>query len=676
MRTIGLKALFAVCLLILAVFTDLETAMAGQQLGQTNFDDGSGLPWHVVESMTAKMEFEITDGVYRIRIVNPGGASNGGEDRWDCQFCHKGLKIAAGHEYEISYEITASNAGQFYTKIGNLGGDVEIWHNMSDGTDFDATWGLIPINAGETLSVDLVFTASQSIDVAEWAFHLGGDGTYTNGGCFPAGTEIVFDNMSLVDLTSGENDYIPEKKWVRSDILTNQVGYFRNAVKRAVLLTDREEPVSFFVYDASGQEVYSGKGQVFGYDSDSGDRIQQLDFSGMNQDGTYTIRTSDGAQSRPFTIDGGRMYSAMMFDALNYFYQNRSGIPIESRYITSGDTSALARAAGHQPDLAEIEQTWGYTGSSGTQDVTGGWYDAGDQGKYIVNGGIALWTMQNQYELAKILSLDAAFADGTMSVPENQNGWPDLLDEARFELTWMFTMMVADGDYKDMVYHKIHDDKWTGLGVAPADDTQNRIIKPPTTAATLNVAACAAQAARIWQGIDDAFAAQCLDVARRTYAAAKAHPEMYAPLDETIGGGAYGDDDARDEFYWAACELYLTTGENTYYSDMSSSPYFCAVPVGLSGGECVDTYASFDWGHVAPLGTLSMLLNGGRLSAEIYAQARDNLKYAGDVYVNRESYQGYMLPYTVSTLAYNDSDTGYVWGSNSLVVNNAIVLAY
>ena len=33
-------------------------ADAGQQLGQTNFDEGVGLPWHIVESAPAEMEFE------------------------------------------------------------------------------------------------------------------------------------------------------------------------------------------------------------------------------------------------------------------------------------------------------------------------------------------------------------------------------------------------------------------------------------------------------------------------------------------------------------------------------------------------------------------------------------------------------------------------------------------
>ena len=201
---------------------------AGEQLGQTNFDDGVGLPWHIVESAPGEMDFAIEDGVYSVTIVNPGGASRGGEDRWDCQFRHRGLKIVSGHQYKVSYEITPSNAGKYYTKIGNLDGDIEVWHNMmaDNGPDLGSTWDPIQIGANETKKVELTFTASQSLEVAEWAFHLGGDGQYTQGDCFPAGTVIKFDNMSLIDLTSDENDYVAPEKWERADILTNLVVYF------------------------------------------------------------------------------------------------------------------------------------------------------------------------------------------------------------------------------------------------------------------------------------------------------------------------------------------------------------------------------------------------------------------------------------------------------------------
>ena len=66
------------------------------------------------------MEFEISGGVYKITIVNPGGASKGGEDRWDCQFRHRGLTIVSGNTYKVSFEITASNDCTYYTKIGDM----------------------------------------------------------------------------------------------------------------------------------------------------------------------------------------------------------------------------------------------------------------------------------------------------------------------------------------------------------------------------------------------------------------------------------------------------------------------------------------------------------------------------------------------------------------------------
>ena len=657
-------------------FVGMITVHAGEQLGQTDFENGVGLPWHIVESIAGEMDFSIENGVYKVTIVNPGGASRGGEDRWDCQFRHRGLKIVAGHQYRVRYQITPDHAGKYYTKIGNLEGNIEVWHNMSNGYDLDSHWDCIQIGANETKTVDLTFTAGQTVEVAEWAFHLGGDGQYTQGDCFPAGTVITFDNMSLIDLTSDENDYVAPEEWQRAEILTNQVGCFADRAKRATLLCTDKSSVDFEVIDSSGKSVYSGKSEYFGYDDDSGDTVHTLDFSGVKDKGTYHIEASNGAVSRDFTVGDDEVWSSLLYDSLNYFYQNRSGIAIESRYITSGDKNALARAAGHPSDNAEIQQTWGYTGSSGTVDVTGGWYDAGDHGKYVVNGGFSLWMMQNQYETAKALGFENAFADGTMYLPECSNGYPDLLDEARYELEWMFKMIVSSGDYAGMAYHKAHDETWTGLGVAPADDDKKRIIKPPTTAATLNLSACAAQAARLWRGIDDAFADECLEKAKLTYEAAKKHPDMYAPLDESVGGGAYGDDDVTDEFYWAAMELFITTGDEDYFDETTENKFCLDVPTALGGGESVDTVGSFDWGNTAALGTFSAALNLKRFDTEDVNIIKDAVKKAGDHFLDIESKQGYGLPYGQSTLSYNDSDKGYIWGSNSFAADNAIVLAY
>ncbi|MCM1227989.1 MAG: glycoside hydrolase family 9 protein [Clostridium sp.] len=649
--------------------TPMTYVSAGQQLGQTDFENGVGLPWHVCESAPGEMEFDISNGVYTITIVNPGGASKGGEDRWDCQFRHRGLTLQSGQTYNVSFDITASNNCTYYTKIGDMGEPyAEDWHGEPDSSQHESFWDVKPLTANQTQHVEGTFTANRTADV-EWAFHIGGDSV-------PEGTVFTFDNMSLECTTSSENDYAAPEEWIRSDILTNQLGYFTKMNKKATLLSDSSSPVKFELKDSGGKSVFSGESEPGGLDADSGDNVHELDFSDFDKEGTYYLEAENGAKSREFAIGNGELYSYMLYDSLNYFYQNRSGIEIESQYITSGDAASLARAAGHTSDNATIEQTWGYSGSSGTQDVTGGWYDAGDHGKYVVNGGISLWTMQNQYEMALKNGSESAYADGTMSIPENSNGYPDLLDEARYEMEWMFKMMVRDGDYKDMVYHKVHDIKWTALALAPADDPEERIIKPPTTAATLNMAACAAQAARLWKDIDPAFSEQCLANAKAAYEAAKKHPDMYAPLDESIGGGPYGDDDASDEFYWAACELYLATEDGAYKGDMEGSEYYAKIDTKLSGGEDVDSSGSFNWGHTAALGSMSLAVNADKLDGGAKDKLTAAFTGAAEYYDELIDNQGYGQPYEPGTVSYIIDRKGYIWGSNSFIVNNGMIMAY
>ena len=63
----------------------------------------------------------------------------------------------------------------------------------------------------------------------------------------------------------------------------------------------------------------------------------------------------------------------------------------------------------------------------------------------------------------------------------------------------------------------------------PDQDPQPRELHPPSTAATLNLAATAAQAARLYPPFDAGFAERCLTAARTAWKAAQDHPAMYAP---------------------------------------------------------------------------------------------------------------------------------------------------
>src|SRR5262249_14545068 len=154
-----------------------------------------------------------------------------------------------------------------------------------------------------------------------------------------------------------------------------------------------------------------------------------------------------------------------------------------------------------------------------------------------------------------------------------KNGTPDLLDEARWELEFMMRMQVPAGKpLAGMVHHKVHDEKWTKLGTAPHEDPEKRYLHAPSTAATLNLAATAAQCARVFKAFDKAFAARCLASAEAAWAAATANPSKYAPGGGE-GGGPYDDVDVTDEFYWASVELFVTTGKDVYKQYLLKSPH-------------------------------------------------------------------------------------------------------
>ena len=80
-------------------------------------------------------------------------------------------------------------------------------------------------------------------------------------------------------------------------------------------------------------------------------------------------------------------------------------------------------------------------------------YDAGDQGKYVVNGGISTAQLLMAYERALYAknSSHATLEDGLLRIPERANGYPDFLDEARWEMAFMLKMQVPQNSASQLV---------------------------------------------------------------------------------------------------------------------------------------------------------------------------------------------------------------------------------
>ncbi|PYG86541.1 endoglucanase [Ruminiclostridium sufflavum DSM 19573] len=629
----------------------------GELIQQNNFNGGVGLPWHVVESDTGKAVFDISGGTYNVTINNPG------VNRWDVQLRHRGLKLESGHKYTVKFTVTSSKACQIYPKIGDQGEPYDEYWNYNN-----KSWAKVDLQANVKKTVTETFTMNGTKDTVEFAFHLGGDCATSS-----APYTLKFDEIYLTDPQfKGYPEVVPEPT---NAIRVNQLGYFPNLTKLATYVSSSTTAQNWSLKDSSGKVVATGKTTVKGFDKSSGDDVHIIDFSSYKEIGTgYTLAVGSD-DSLPFDI-GTDMYSTMKYNAIKYFYHNRSGIAITMPYA---DRQDLTRPAGHPSDKLTPDPSKDYSASY-TLDITGGWYDAGDHGKYVVNGGISTWTVMNMYERAKVLGKTsiAPYADNTMNIPESGNGLPDILDETRYNLKTLLKMQVPAGNtLAGMVHHKAHDEKWTALAVRPDQDEQPRWLQPPSTAATLNLAAIAAQGSRLWKEFDASFATTCLTAAETAWDAAVAHPNILASMEQESGGGAYGDDYVGDDFYWAACELYVTTGKAKYLDYIKSSKHYLEEPTELNGGEDIGVTGCFDWGNTAGLGTISLALVPSSLPTADVATAKANIKKAADKFISIATSQGYGVPIVESTVVVNgEKITGFPWGSNSFAVNEAIVMAY
>lgn len=616
---------------LLAVLTAASLQAAGtataaaeyERVLNGTFASGAADPWWSSAGVTNR----VTGGELCAAVT--GGTTN----PWDALIGQNGVPFESGQSYTFSFDAHATAAQPIVAAAGE---SVSPYRGIAS-----RQFTLSP----EKQHFTFTFTSTLDFPDAgngQVAFQLGGQ---------TADNTICVDNVSVIGgvLPPGGGNPTPTKK-----VQVDQVGYVPGLPKRATLVSTATTPQTWTLQNSAGAAVATGQSTPQGADATSGDSVHQIDFSSFDTPGTgYTLSVGSDS-SFPFDISADAI-KRLRYDSLAFFYHQRSGTPIEAQYV--GDQ--YARPAGHvdvAPNKGDnnvpcrADLACGYT-----LDVRGGWYDAGDHGKYVVNGGIATWQLLNAYERATRVGDASAYRDGALAIPEKANGVPDLLDEARWEVDFLLKMQAPDG----MAHHKIHDANWTALPTRPELDDQVRRLSATSTAATLNLAAVAAQASRLWKGIDAAYSANLLTAARKAYTAAKANPAKLADPNDGTGGGAYSDDTVSDEFYWAASELYATTGESAYRTDVTASPHYKAASLNRGG---------FHWGGTAPLGDITLALVPTGLAAADIAAIKSAFASVADQHLTAMSGMGYAVPYDNST-------AGYVWGSNSSVLNNAQVLA-
>ncbi len=280
-------------------------------------------------------------------------------------------------------------------------------------------------------------------------------------------------------------------------IHVDQFGY-RTASMKVAVLSDPQEgynlaavytPPSFLEVRAMltdsvvmtvAPEVWNN-GQVH---NQSGDRGWWLDFSALKTPGRYFIYDPvNSARSADFSI-GDDPYHDVLKTAGRMFFYNRCGAAKAAPFAESDWTDG--------PSFAQDAQTRFIGDPSNAnlwKDMTGGWFDAGDYNKYVTfaYGPVhdLLWAWQEN---------PAAFGDD-WNLPESGNGIPDILDELKWELDWLWKMSNEDGS----VHIKMGSQNYSeNVSAPPSINADPRFYGPICTASSLAVAGMFAHAAWVY----------------------------------------------------------------------------------------------------------------------------------------------------------------------------------
>jgi endoglucanase len=423
-------------------------------------------------------------------------------------------------------------------------------------------------------------------------------------------------------------------------IRVNSIGFSPNAAKAATVAGAIRE---FRIIDlASDRVVFTGVSgtAVKTAESDTGGEIVSLaDFSALHAPGRYALEISGLDRSASFVI-GDHVWNQAFRVVTRGMYLWRCGVAVDAKL---DDGQVYHHDACHTDD-AYLDKVGGPAGT--IAKGTGGWHDAGDYNKYVVNAGVTVGLMFKAWEQFR-----PALENVRLDLPESGHGLPDLLAELKFEYDWLFTMQASDG----RVYHKLSAENFNYWG-PPDKDPGKRYFSPWSSAATADFAAMMALGARHFREFDPAYADRCLQAAQRAWAFLASHPEDHPADLSGFRTGTYHCAD-RTHRLWAAVELWETTGKETYLREFETR----------AAGFSFDTVGP-TWGDARDLALGSYLLSQreGR-DPKLMARLKSDLLAKADAIVVQAAHNAHARPL-------GDAAGTFYWGCNGSVAGQTYLL--
>jgi endoglucanase len=426
-----------------------------------------------------------------------------------------------------------------------------------------------------------------------------------------------------------------------AEIKVDQAGYLPRAPKLAMVVSSKTATEFLVHRKGDGSIVFRGPLTAAARDADTQDLVQTADFTKLVKEGQYYLEVPGVGRSWDFTV-GADAYSRAFYLAMRSYYGQRCG--------TAVDLGPEFPGYSHPPCHMRAEYH-ASSGKTGPAKAIGGWHDAGDYGRYVVNSGITTGTLLWTWEM-----FGPHIAKVNLHIPESGNGTPDILNEARWNLNWMLTMQDQDGG----VWQKEMSEQFGGFMMPDKDPSLHYVTgtgKPPykSSCATGDFAAVMAIAGRVYASHDAAFSRKAMDAARRAWLWLDQNPNVIFHNPPGVRTGEYGDGDCGDERLWASAELWRSTKDKIYeqYFETHYGAY----------RDTIRPVRPQDWQYVAPLAMWTWVLGGAHDAAA--KDIRDRAQNAADQIVTRSAANGYR-----NSLV----GTDYIWGSNSLAANYGVQL--